>query len=252
MKMTWKVILVLLVGFCGLSGFGYWRYQVAGRPLPVAQFGFIHDTSDSIQNDCGRTEGFAKSAIVNRETGPGSKIALFALGTRETASEPRLLGEYAIPRIRRVIEGQRTAAREQDALLSKIKTKCEGLEQTTVSPVFQAVKRGVEHMQNMGLPIDQRYLFVQTDGEETENAKVKESLNLQPGFPLKLPAPINNEGVHITFCGIAETVGEVSRDKAKINKSKQRDDRRSDRIREVWTAVFTNPELVSFQPYCSR
>jgi hypothetical protein len=250
--MTMKAALAILLGLFGVTTFGYWRYQAGARAVPIAQFAFIQDTSDSIKDDCGRIEGFTKRALAMSETGSGSKISLFALGTAETANEPRLLGEFDVPVIRRVIEGQRAANREREALLTNLRNKCSGLGETKVSPIFQAVKRGVEHLRSTGAPYDRRYLFVQTDGEETENGQIKAALKLSPGATGKLPRIINNEGVHVAFCGLAETVGEVNIDQAKHHKSRQRDEQHSDRLREVWSRVFTNPDLVSFEPFCAR
>jgi hypothetical protein len=251
--MTLKAMLAILIAFCGVTGFGYWRYQVGARAHPVAQFGFIQDPSDSIQEDCGRMLGLTKRALTMDGTGAGSTITLFALGNSESANEPRLLAELEVPVIRRVIEGQRAATREKEALLANVENKCGGVKETNVSPIFQAVKRGVEHLQSVGSTHDQRYLFVQTDGEETENIKVKRALNLPPGAAAALPAPIPNKDVHVMFCGMAETIGETQTDTRKAQqKSRQRDERRSDRLREVWSRVFTNPELVTFEPYCSR
>jgi hypothetical protein len=154
--------------------------------------------------------------------------------------------------VRRVIEGQRAANREREALLTKVRHGCESLGETKVSPVFQAVKRGVEHMKSVGNTIDQRYLFVQTDGEETVNPGIQSALNSRAAKQ-SFAGTINNVGVNVTFCGIAETIGEAPPQKGKPRqRSKMRDQGRSDRLREVWTKVFTNPELVTFEPYCSR
>jgi hypothetical protein len=246
-----KIVLAICLG-CVIV-FGYWRYQVGARPRPVAQFGFIQDTSDSIASDCGRMEGLTKRALAMKTTGAGSKITLFAFGTKETANEPRFLGEFEVPVIRRVIEGQRAAAREKQSLLEKVRSSCKELGETKVSPVFQAVKRGVEHMQQTGNSIDERYLFVQTDGEETENPQIKAALKSTKGKLPTLPALIDNKGVHVTFCGIAETIGDAPPEKGKPkHRTPMRNQRHSDVLREVWTKVFTAPELVTFEPYCSR
>src|SRR2546423_11890511 len=116
--MTTKASLMVLLAVCAMSAFGYWRYQEAGKTHGVAQFEFIQDPSDSIANDCGRITGLTERALAMIQTGSGSTITLFALGDEATANEPRLLGEFKIPIIRRVIEGQRASARETEALLT--------------------------------------------------------------------------------------------------------------------------------------
>lgn len=251
--MTLKGVLLVVLGLCAITSFGYWRHLVAGKPHAVAQFGIIQDTSDSIPADCGRIAGLAERALGMSETGEGSTISLFTMGNKATANEPRLLGEFRVPVIRLVIEGQRASARERQELLSKIKARCGDASEIQVSPIFQAVKRGVEHLHTVGDSGDLRYLFVQTDGEETENLQIKRALNDEPGVAAKLPSPIQNSGVNVIFCGMAETIGEVAGNTNRVQqKSKQRDSMRADRIREIWAQLFTSPDLVRFEPYCSR
>lgn len=250
---TAKFGLVIVLGLCAMTGFGYWRYQVGAQGRPVAQFEFIQDPSDSIPTDCGRTVGLVDRALAMSETGEGSSVSLFALGDETTANEPRWLGQFEVPVIRRVIEGQRAATRARQELLANVKSRCAEVKQTRKSPIFEGLKRGVEHLQSVGAAADSRYLFIQTDGEETENMLIKQALNGSSQAKFRLPSPIRNKGIHVTFCGLAETIGTTTdSDKRLHHKSKQRDDQRADRLREVWAKLFTNPELVSFEPYCSR
>jgi hypothetical protein len=250
--MNLRQISLALVFLSTVTAFGYWRYKAAGESHGVAQFAIIRDTSDSIEDDCGRVVGLAERALGTPRVGAGSEIALFALGDDKTANEPRLLGEFKVPVIRRVIEGQRAAAREREDILSRLQKRCGEAGQTQVSPIFQAVKRGVEHLQSVGSPSDSRYLFVQTDGEETANDQIKRAIST-PGAKLKLPAPIQNSGVRVVFCGMAETVGTTSAPNNKVRHlSRLRDAQRPDRLREVWAGVFAEPQLVSFEPFCSK
>lgn len=250
--MTTRGMLLALVCLCLVTAFGYWRYQARGESRGVAQIAIIRDRSDSTPDDCSRIVGLAERALSVPEIGAGSKITLFSFGDHETANEPRLLGEFKVPVIRRVIEGQRAAAREREDLLTRLGQKCEEVEQTQVSPIFQTLKRGVEHLRSIGSADDTRYLFIQTDGEETANAQVKKALK-SPGAKLILPPPIQNAGVRVIFCGIAETVGNtVAANNKGRHLSKQREAQRPDRLHEVWSGVFTDPQLVSFEPFCSK
>lgn len=253
MTMTMKPALLILLGLTTITTFGYWRYSAAAKPHAAAQFALIQDPSDSIQADCSRVVGLAERALAMPDTQEGSTITLLALGSPATANEAQMLGEFQVPVIRRVIEGQRAAAREKQALLSGLQNRCAEVQQTRVSPIFQALKRGVEYLHSVGTPGDSRYLFVQTDGEETENEQIKKALNGARGAGRHLPPPIQNAGVRVTFCGLAETVGATVGNDNKISqKTRNRDPARADRLREVWGKVFTNPELVTFEPYCVR
>jgi hypothetical protein len=245
--------LVVILALGVMTAFGYWRYQVSGQTHGVAQFEFIQDASDSIHLDCARSSALAERVIAMPESGPGSTITLLTLGDEATANEPQFVGEFRIPVVRRVIEGQRAAAREQQALLNNVKSRCSEVRPTHRSPIFEGLKRGVEHLQSVGAPEDFRYLFIQTDGEETENKRIRQALNEPPGTKLRLPSPIDNKSTRITFCGLAETIGSLTEaDHRMHRKSADRDSRRADRLREVWSNMFTNAELVTIEPYCTR
>ena len=250
MKKTALSVCVLLFA---MTAFGYWRYRVGAQNRPVAQFAFIQDPSDSISTDCDRTIALVERALVNPDVGEGSTITMFALGDERTANEPRWLGQFNVPVIKRVIEGQRTASRAKQDLLSNVRARCADVKQTRRSPIFIGLKRGVEHLRAVGAPEDPRYLFIQTDGEEFDNKQIMEALNQRPGARSGLPSAIDNTNVRVTFCGLAETVGEIAgSDHRMHHKSHARDEAHADRLREVWSRLFSKPELVTFEPYCSR
>jgi len=232
--------------------FGYWRYKASSRERVLAQVGIIRDLSDSTPGDCVRVMNLAKRALALPETGGGSTIALLTTGSKFTSNEPQNLVQVTVPEIRLVIEGQRRAEQQKNELLATLQQRCLEAQVTNVSPIFQAVKRGVEYLQNIGSKNDPRYLYVQTDGEETENAQIKKALGQAPGTNSKLPVPIDNRGVRVIFCGGAETVGlTTGANNKSYYASKQRSPQRVDRLREVWLSLFTNPELVKFEPFCT-
>jgi hypothetical protein len=250
---TPKFALAILLGLCVVTGFGYWRYQASAQNRPVTQFEFIQDPSDSISADCSRTVGMVERALAMPDVGQGSTITMLALGDESTANEPRWLGRFEVPVIRRVIEGQREESRAKQALLANIRNRCGEVKQTVRSPIFVGLKRGVEQLRSVGAPDDLRYLFIQTDGEEFDNKAIMAALNEKVGTPATLPSPIRNDGVHVTFCGMAETVGSVTDSQHRNHhKSKLRDASRADRLTEIWTKLFTHAELVRFEPYCAR
>jgi hypothetical protein len=246
-----KTISMVFPCFLVLSLIGYWRYDVSKRPHPIAQIAIIRDQSDSITDDCSRVVGLSERSLERPDIDDGSTLSLFILGNDTTANEPRLLGKFNAPVIRRVIEGQRAAARQKEELLNSIKSRCSQVEQIKSSPIFQAAKRGTEYLRTLGGVSDTRYLLVQTDGEETVEPQIKKALNEEFGAKLSLPSPILNKDILITFCGMAETVGIATNSNSRSGRmSKARTSKRADRIREVWSHLFTNPELVKFEPYC--
>src|SRR5205085_1766126 len=95
-------------------------------------------------------------------------------------------------------------------------------------------------------------VYVQSDLEETGDAQIKAALNRTGTDKPSLPEPINNDGIGIVFSGIAETSGEAaSTDGRKRRLTPPHNPQRADRIRAVWSALFTNPERLTFEPYCA-
>jgi hypothetical protein len=206
LKLTY---LSLTLAACALFAFAYWRYTVSRHARPSSYVVILHDTSDSTPEGCGRVIGLAERVLRSPDFDHISTITVLATGDETTANEPRLLGEFRIPEIRRVIEGKRAEARQQNELFSNLRSRCEGTSQTTVSPIFLGVKRGVERLRSIKSSDDRRLLIVQTDGEETSDLQIKRALDEAPGAKLRLPTAIQNDGVHVVLCGLAETLGEV-------------------------------------------
>lgn len=251
--MTLKSILLTLIVFCAVTTFGYWRYKASHDARPIAQIAIMRDASDSIPSDCDQVVGLTERALSMPDVGPGTSITLMRSGDDTTANEPQLLGKFQVPEIRRVIEGQRLAARQRAELITNLKTRCEEIKHTQASPIFQSVQRGVEYLRSTGSSTAPRYLFLQTDGEETVNLQIKKALDQKLATKSKLPRPVSNNGIQIVFCGLAETVGTATSTGNKVRRmTKQRDPERNARMQEVWLTLFTNPELVTFEPYCLK
>jgi hypothetical protein len=187
------------------------------------------------------------------EAGPGTTITFLATGDEKTSDEPRLLATYNIPIVRRVIEGRRIAFQQREELLTNIKSRCEEVGPTQVSPIFLAVERGVEYLRGIGSVTDSRYLFFQTDGEETANFQIKKALGQKNISNPKLPVPINNNGVRVVFCGLAETIGQTTDMNNKPRRlTRTREPEGDAHLQQIWSKLFSNPELVTFEPYCSK
>jgi hypothetical protein len=252
--MKTKLILVALAAAaCALFAFGYWRYNATRLARNVTHVVIVRDPSASAVDGCGSVAGLADRALTTPGLARVSTITLLAIGDEATANEPRLLGEFRVPEVRRVIEGKRAAVRQREELFAGLRARCEEARRTQVSPVFLGAKRGVERLRSVGSDADHKILYVQTDGEETADPQIKRALNGAPADSLKLPRPIQNDGVTVVICGLAETTGQVRGTEGKLRRlTMSRDPHRADRMTEVWKALFTNRELVSLEPYCQK
>jgi hypothetical protein len=148
-----------------------------------------------------------------------------------------------------VLEGRDAADRQREKLVEGIKMQCEKVAQTKVSPVFVGIREAVEHLRGKGCGPDSHcFVSAQSDLEETVDLQIKAALDrdAQP-----LPAAINNDGINIVISGIAETTGDAVATNGRVRRlTAARSPERSGRIRSVWLRLFTNPERVTFEPFC--
>jgi hypothetical protein len=246
-------VLFIVVGVCAVAAFGYWRYRAAKESGVTAHVGILRDPSGSRPDDCNHTVGLSERALALPGVTKVATISLLAVGDEASAFEPRMVGRLPVPATKTVIEGQRAAARQRQGLLPDIRGRCEEVKQTETSPIYNGLVRSVEYVKGLGSPSDSFYLFVQTDGEETVNQQIKKALSEPASAKLSLPPLIRNEGVHLVFCGMAETIGQTAPVNGKSRQlSRPRGPQRAERIQQVWSALFSDPSLVSFEPFCPQ
>jgi hypothetical protein len=152
----------------------------------------------------------------------------------------------------KVLEGRTANLRRREAMLSDVRHKCETLRRTNVSPIFLGVKQAIADLRAHGCKENSRcQVLVDSDLEENVEIPIKVALDRTRNRKLQMPTPLDNEGVEISFCGLAVTAGQIVNSSGKeIRNSVPRDPGRDDRLRQVWLALFTKPETVRFEPYC--
>ena len=242
-------IAVVALACALLIAFGWWRYSIAGK---VVQTAIVFDISRSERNRCSCLTALAERALGAPGISVASTLTVFRTGDRATANEPLLLAQYQMPAHRKITEGKQITNQRREEILQDLKARCEKLTPTDRSPVFYAVKRTTEHLQSLGCGNGSAcLLYVLSDGEELTEPGIKEALAGRK-LGAALPATIPNEGVHILFIGLAQTLGiEPGLGKYARQLTKDRDPQRADRLQEVWTERFTVKSLVSFEPFCA-
>jgi hypothetical protein len=167
--------------------------------------------------------------------------------------EPRLLATFDLPVDNRVLEARQGVEKRRNAFLSNVWKSCDRTQPAETSSVFLGIRRGVEHLRSLGCGEDgDCYLYVATDGEENANIQIKSALDRSADKRV-LPAPISNKGIRVVMCGVAETVGLQQNPAGRARQlTRRRDPQRADRLRGVWLALFTDPELVRLDPYCPK
>ena len=247
-----KPPLVILISACLASvSFVGWRVH-AMRNHTVNHFELVQDPSLSFTGGCASVVGAAEEVLRDPGASAGSTLTVLALGDQSTANEPRRLATYAIPTSYKVIDGKRAAVEREDRLLHDLRTRCESVRPTLVSPIYLGVKQAVADLQAEGCKEGAHCgLLASTDLEENGVRAIEERINRGGARRGPLPARLDNSGITVTFCGFAETAGRlVGPSGREVHSAAARDPHRDDRLRAVWESLFARPELVRFAPYC--
>ncbi len=208
-------------------------------PRDRADIAMLVDVSGSQARNCACLSATARAALAWPNVRRQSRVWLAHTGDAATAFEPRIVAQFELPRVN-VLEGRDTSAEQHAELLGRLTAQCGQLAPARVSPIFAGLKRLVEKLQTAPLgPSGWHYLIVKTDGAETAEPALHAAL-ADAAAPLDALPKIDNRQVKILFRGLAETV--------RPNDSRLRPS--ADRARAVWQAVFTEPDLVGFDPLC--
>jgi len=243
----------LSIILCGIvcAGFVGWRVHVHANQSPT-HAAIVFDPSLSHPEGCQYLVGLAEQSFRANAVSKGSTLAVFVLGDASTANEPWLLGRYSFPVTNKVLEGKTASTRRQAELLNDIQHKCETIRRTSISPIFLGVKQAVADLRAHGCSAASHCpLFVDSDLEENAEKSIKDTLTRARNTKLALPALLDNQGVDVSFCSLAVTAGRIVKPSGReTQRASPRDSGRDDRIRNVWRSLFTQPDMVKFEPYC--
>ena len=237
--------------FCIASaGFVGWR-EYAVRTHGTPHFEIVADPSWSHVQDCEAMVGLAEQAI-HADVSSSSTLTILALGDQTTAGEPWRLGQYTIPTSRKVIEGRKVIEKRQQDLLHDIWSKCQSIHRTTISPIYLGVKQALADLRAKGCNESSHcQIFVDSDLEENVEPFFQKSIQGTNRRRPALSAPLENAGVGISFCGFVATINHPVNSSGKETiKPMRREPDRDDRLRQVWISLVSDPEIVSFEPFC--
>jgi hypothetical protein len=246
------IITAVLSGIL-CAGFVGWRVHVLAN-YSAPQIDIICDPSFSHPGRCESLVRLAEQAVRADGISRDSTLTVMVLGDTATANEPWQLGRYSIPVTRKVLEGKTSNQQRLEELLGDIRNKCRAIQRTNISPIFLGVKQAVTDLRVHGCKESSHCrVFVDSDLEENVETSIREALDRPSKTKLALPALLDNRGIEISFCGLAVTSGRsATLTGREARRVLPRDPGRDDRLREVWRSLFTNPDGVSFEPYCPK
>ena len=223
----WLLSAIAVLGFCA------WRYRQP--PALRAQVALLYDRSESMAEGCDAVVSMAEHALTLPHVREGSILSFFATGDKKTGLEPLLVATYDLPVSRRATESDKRMIERQRAFVEDLRKRCTDLPSTNTSPIVQSLKQVAAHLNSLGDDHTVRFLLARTDLLETVELSVKRALGQRLGAPAPVVS-IENTGITMMLCGTAEI---KSSGKAT-----------PERVKEVWTPLFTRSDLVQFQPYC--
>lgn len=232
-------------------GFVAWRV-CAVLTAEVPQFEIVVDPSGSHGPACGSIRGLIGQALDAPGATTGSELTVLLLGDHSTANEPRRIGAYSIPIDRRVAEGPHEIARQRTGIIDEVGGICKALPQTDISPIFLGVKQAINDLRSRGCNVRSNCsLVVDSDLQENVELAIKRRLEGNAQGPA-LPPSIDNEGIHVDFCGYAVVAGRtVGASGNNIGSVQPRGAAQEARLKQTWRALFVAPTRVSFEPFCS-
>jgi hypothetical protein len=243
----WKHILTATVIVGAGTGFAHWRIQAA-RQNVLTHEAILLDKSDSFLNNIESRLGLVDLALRQSPLSRGAMLTIMITGDLHSQDEPRAIGEYEIPATHRVFDGKNAIVQKREEILADLRGQLQDLSAQR-SPIFLAVKRGIEVLRSNGcISSSECRLFVQTDGEENAEVSLKNAIASKDDAK-SLSGVLHNEGITIAFCGLSETAGRPDK---RGNPPPVHDAIRVNRIQKVWLSLFTEPESVSFAPFCPK
>lgn len=238
----------LALGVAALVG---WRVARPHGPAFSPHVAIVRDRSMSTTSGCAAVGGIVERSMDAAGLTRDSTMVLLATGDSSTNDEPIELVRMKGFKARRATESKRTATEKDHALLARLVSKCEESGSTDHSPIFLALRRGVEELRALGCRAGTGCsLDAQTDGAENGESAIRRAL--AGAKNVVLPDPIDNTGIAVHLCGLAETAGPVDAASASPPRRQLRGAKRADITVMVMRRLFTHPELVTVEPHCPR
>jgi hypothetical protein len=244
-------LAIVSVFVIGMALAGWYLFSQPAEEVKVAHVAVVFDRSNSLREDI---EGKSASGVLTRAfsvPGLGKESSVIVTGTGDGVSngEPVSIATVSVPLSSRIIEGKDAVVHQRKQLLDDTVARyIKEATETRMSPIFLAVKRALAQLKAAGCVAGSGCtLFIRSDGEETEETYLKESIKRRKLLKKGAPAPLDNSGIAITWCGTAESRGSVSgRGKRRASRSSAS----ADFVKELWSTLFTSPELIVFEPLC--
>jgi hypothetical protein len=234
-----------------LGGLVSWRAARPHGPEEAPNYVVVPDISRSTLFPCQSAGGLVERVLATAGVNKHSTLLVLATGDSPTLGEPVEIARLTGFKSGRAMESPAASERRERDLVARVVNACAALPRTSITPIFLSGRRAIEQLRVMGCKpgMGCRLLF-QTDGDENVEVGIRRAL-AGSRAPIELPAPIDNTGIAVTICGLAETTGQS--DVGQVSRARRNHSARSaDRVMEVLRRFFAAPNLVTFEPVCPK
>jgi len=248
---TFVPVAVVVVVVVALAGVAVYRAKQPSAKETASHAVIIRDRSDSTTAGCAAIGGLAREYLQTGYADRFSSIIAFATGDARSNDEPVELARLTGIRKESVKDVHKARDRRDDALVEELVGRCEELGNTDRSPIYLALRRGLEELLVLGCHEGTNCaVYLQSDMAENGESGLRKAL--LGTRDAALPTPIDNRGIRVHVCGIAETSGPTDGKGKVVSERKARGAKRADITPSVWRRIFTAPNLVTFEPHCPK
>ncbi|MEW5852424.1 MAG: hypothetical protein AB2A00_26795 [Myxococcota bacterium] len=244
-----STLIMAMTGVIGVGGFAAWRVNAVTSAAPPAHVAILNDRSTSMpmETQCSAAVGLTEEALSKPDFRKGSQLTLLGTGDSFTNMEPLELGVFKAPHATRAMSARRDLEEQRAALLRGIHDGCDGAGRATSSPIVLGIRRALQVLRADGCDGGRPCaVFVVTDGLETTEPRLARAVLGKAKKQDKLTTVLDNTGITVRFCGLAETRTTMKR------ASSERSTQSAERLERTWKAVFTAPDLVRMEPFCPK
>jgi hypothetical protein len=240
------------------AAFVTWRQHV-GAHVKIPTTGIIVDATSSHDADrsraCLSMLGLSESVVADTVEHPGIQLLVLALGDSSTGGEPVMLSQGdAIPARIALSEGEDTIRQKRYGYLAALYNNCMHAPSPEYSAIYLGVERMLEALRAHGCKSGVGCtLWVDTDGDENVQPALEKRLSGNTPDHSGAIALLDNNGIEVRFCGLAESsISTSKRSTSNNRRSIFRTHRDPRHVAEVWRSIFTDPTAVSFAPFCAQ
>jgi hypothetical protein len=245
-----SILLGVVVAAAVISLVAYRASHPHGK-TEAAHAVLMRDRSDSTTSGCAAIGGFAQEFLHDGKMDRFSSIIALATGDERSSDEPIEFARLNDIKRHSVKDDQEAIDQEESALVEDLIRRCDEQGGADRSPLYLAIRRGIEELRALGCHDGTGcVLYVQSDLAENGDSGLRKALLGDPHA--SLPAPIDNRGIVVHICGIAETSGPADGRGRLVTEHRLRGAKRADLTVAIWLREFTTPSLVFFEPHCLK